>query len=156
MSNSKNPGVLDGDFTSFKHIKTRKVFVIEVEFPEEKGRAVLEYLGMPIGGESKPVAIALLNKEVVQANPEGTRLRTRAVLLCDDFQFQQYCAQSKEFQPIVNPNPIHAKLFIYYVCKIKSRAELATNSDAQSLFAELLSKYEQWKLSKTYEDNLNR
>lgn len=154
---SNDKSVILAEFTHFKHIKTRKVVVLECEISEELFQQAIATLGMPIGGESKPVAIALLAEQSAQKpNPEGIKLRTRAVLLCDDFQFQQYCAQSPDFERIVNPNPIHAKLFIYHACKIKSRAELATNLDAQSLFVELLSKYETWKSSKIYEDNLNR
>lgn len=153
---SSNSGAVKGDYRTNKHIPSRSCYQLIIEVPEESFPEVCRTLGYPKTGENTYVAIALLNKDVTYTNPEGAKLRTRAVLLCDDFQFQQYCAQSPDFERIVNPNPHHAKLFIYHVCKIKSRAELATNLDAQNAFTELLSKYETWKLSKTYEDNLNR
>ncbi len=90
-----NAAAIIGEFTHFKHIKTRKVVVLEVEVPEELFQDVISKLGMPIGGESKPVAVSLLDKQVYNTPPvvgksdiqqtEGEKLRTRAVMLCGDF-----------------------------------------------------------------------
>lgn len=140
-----------GEFTSFKHIKTRKVFVIEVEFPEEKGREVLEYLGMPIGGESKPVAVALLDKSIVtkpeticnKEQSEGDKLRVRAVLLCKQKDFQHFTkGQSRSF--------------ILATCNIKSRADLVHDEMAQVKFKELLRQFDAWKLENRYPDEIGR
>jgi hypothetical protein len=155
--------ILSGDFSSFKHIKTRKVFVIEVEFPEEMGRQVLEVLGMPIGGESKPVAVALLDKSVISKKEateltEGDKLRTRAVLLCKEEKFQSFIISNYlpegSYSSLDNAN--YAKMTILDLCGINSRSELATNLDAQDAFNALLRQFNEWKVSQQYADNLNR
>lgn len=56
--------IVSGDYTTFKHVKTRKVVVLEIEVPEERFQEVISKLGMPIGGESKPVAVALLDTQI--------------------------------------------------------------------------------------------
>lgn len=54
--------VICGDFVNFRRLKTRSVVVLEVEIPEEMFPDMIHKLGMPINGESKPVAVALLNE----------------------------------------------------------------------------------------------
>lgn len=159
--------ILSGDFSSFKHIKTRKVFVIEVEFPEEMGRQVLEVLGMPIGGESKPVAVALLDKSVVSKKEntqqiEGEKLRTRAVLLCKDEQFQYFTtsllndSSRRAYDYLMTKPEDVAKEVLCTRCEISSRSELATNIDAQIRFKKLLADFDAWKVSQQYADNLSK
>lgn len=149
--------IVQGEFCTFRHIKTRKAFVIEIEFPEEQGQEVLKVLGMPIGGESKPVAIALLNKEVLKVSnstdlkTEGEKLRTRAVLLCKDKLFQEYAAILPEYA-----SEYAAIMHLKNECDIESRSELAHNIEAQTKFKELLAKYDTWKLENQYKDNLGR
>lgn len=55
--------VICGEFAHFRHIKTRKVVVLEIEISEELFQDAISKLGMPIGGESKRVAVALLEEE---------------------------------------------------------------------------------------------
>ncbi len=155
MLNNEN-GVLCGDFSSFKHIKTRKVFTIEIEFPEEQGRMVLETLGMPIGGESKPVAIALLDNSKKEVNQkqigtktefsEAEKLRTRAILLCRDNEFLKFI--NSKITSSVNglPSESECAWYIKKQCNIKSRSELAYNIDAQIKFKKLLEEYKDWQL----------
>lgn len=56
--------IIKAEFTHFKHLKTRKVVVLECEIPEELFQEAIMTLGMPIGGQSKPVAIALLDPDI--------------------------------------------------------------------------------------------
>ncbi len=153
--------VISGVYTSFRHIKTRKVVVLEIEIVEERFQEVITKLGMPIGGESKHVAIALLNNpENSYSHPEkseGERLRIRAVMLCEDESF-------KEFATILYGYSIcdkkdmegYAKQVIYLHCDIKSRAELANNIEAQRKFKELDQKFKDWQFEQNHADNLGR
>lgn len=162
--------IVSGEFCTFRHIKTRKAFVIEVEFPEEQGQEVLRVLGMPIGGESKHVAVALLDKSVIskmesannaQSNypekpdsSEGDNLRVRAVMLCKDREFQIFL-ESLDKEIIVF-NESHARKFLLNYCNITSRSSLAINVIAQNLFKNLLERYKDWQFENQYSDNLNR
>jgi len=115
--------VIAGEYVTFKHVKTRKVVVLEVEVPEELFQDVITKLGMPIGGESKPVAVCLLNSKIInkeylpngtdaakelgmdgpitqftvtkrEEKSEGEKLRIRAVMLCKEESFHRFVAQS--------------------------------------------------------------
>lgn len=156
--------IVQGSYTTFKHIKTRKVVVLEVEVAEEYFEEVISKLGMPIGGESKPVAVALLNQSnstpLIRANSpqlkqtESEKFRTRAVMLCKERDFQIFCESLDKNMIVFNES--HARDFICEYCNIKSRSELATNVKAQAKFKELLEKYKDWQFENNYADNLSR
>lgn len=155
--------VICGEFAHFRHIKTRKVVVLEIEISEELFQDAISKLGMPIGGESKPVAIALLDSQIVNKVPvvgssniqqtEGEKLRTRAVMLSKDSEFMAFCDSHKflyyETKGLL-PSEALARAIILAYCDIESRAELATNSIAQIKFKELISKFDEWKLENRY------
>ena len=154
--------VVSGEYVTFKHVKTRKMVILEIEVPEERFQDVINILGMPIGGESKPVAVALLDKSIV-TEPEsncdrvGENIRTRAVLLCKDLSFQAFSSWNTIFSLKAGlADDEVAKNFIYRGCCINSRSELATNIDAQIRFKKLLADFDAWKVSRQYADNFNR
>lgn len=95
--------VVDGEYVTYSHIKTRKTFTITIEFPEEKALEVLNILGAPVAESSNPVAVCLLDKSNIQENPstgitehttkektEGEKLRIRAVMLCKELKFWEF------------------------------------------------------------------
>lgn len=153
MEINNNPSVVSGEFVTFKHVKTRKAFIIEIEFPEEIGQQVLATLGMPIGGESKTVAVALLQHEALPDNnkkAELVRPSQKAALLCKQRAFQEFCVAGTS----ETPSEEHAKQTLYHICKIKSRAELDTGEN--QLFNYFLTGYEKRQLQERYRDNLDR
>lgn len=152
--------IVHGEYITFKHVKTRKVVILEVEVPEELFQDVITKLGMPIGGESKPVAVALLDaghlknsrtlEKAQGEQTEGELLRTKAVLLCKTQLFWHYvkCAWGEEEET--------CRAYILDYCFITSRSELAANIQAQIKFKEILREFDAWKVSQQYADNLNR
>lgn len=162
-----NAAIVQGEYITFKHVKTRKVVILEVEVPEELFQDVITKLGMPIGGESKPVAVALLNKSAQPIDnykvekTEGEKLMTRAVMLCKDNDFAEFCNSQymypHDFDNIVAEGREKLAIdYIYHQCQIESRSELITNEDAQVRFLGLLRQFDAWKVSKRYADNLSR
>lgn len=155
--------VVDGEFVTYSHIKTRKTFSIVIEFPEEQALHVLNTLGSPVGGNSKRVAVCLLNEQ--SANPvirengttEGEKLRIRAVMLCKDSEFHDFVKSQTSLGSTTDPQGYN-RHFICRYCQIKSRSELATNIEAQKKFKELDRKYKEWlnPIENQYADNLNR
>lgn len=155
--------IVQGEFVTYSHLKTRKTFSIVIEFPEEQALHVLNTLGSPIGGNSKPVAVALLNSEIdrVSYSPgetreqtQGEKLRTRAVLLCKDRDFQIFLESFDRNIIIFNENA--ARTFLIDYCNISSRSELTIKIEAQNKFKELLEKYKDWQVEQQYADNLER
>lgn len=141
--------VIQGEYITFKHVKTRKVVVLEIEIPEEAFQDVISKLGMPIGGESKPVAVALLGESVpkIKIQTKGEKLRTKSVILCNDNLFKEWCEYYCKDEP---------RAAILSWCGVTSRAEIATFATAQDLFEQMLEKFDTWKFANQYSDNLSK
>lgn len=158
--------IISGEYTSFKHIKTRKCVTLEIEIPEENFQDVIAKLGMPIGGESKPVAVCLLRNEtdnkppvVAESTPqeksEGDKLRVRAIMLCKEKDFQRYCGEMF----FCDEDEASAKMFLCHYSNIESRSELTFNKEAQDSFKKLDTLYKEWlkpSVDEQYADNLRR
>ena len=160
--------IIAGEYVTFKHVKTRKVVVLEVEVPEEHFQDVIAKLGMPIGGESKPVAVCLLQEprynknsnattKIATEKSEGEKLLQRACILCGEYDFHHFLGLRME-----NVNLRREELatkHIYMVCNISSRKELVTNKEAQETFRELDRAYIEWgkpSVDEQYQDNLTK
>lgn len=166
--------IIAGEYVTFKHVKTRKVVVLEVEVPEELFQDVIAKLGMPIGGESKPVAVCLLNcdnknhnvteeitpvvkESLTTEKSEGDKLRERACILCKERHFQIFCEYLDK--DIIVANEDAARDFMLVYCKIKSRKELVTDTAAQLRFDNLIFNYMEWlkpSIDEQYPDNLSQ
>lgn len=85
---------------------------------------------------------------------EGEKLRTRAVMLCKEREFQIFLESLDKNMVVFNES--HARDFICEYCHIKSRSELSTNIEAQRELKELLEMYRDWQTENQYADNLNR
>lgn len=140
-----------GTYANLRPIKSRKVWVLEIEVPEEEITNTTNILGFPNQSESKWVGVALLNKEVMK--PKDMSLVTRAVMLCKNGYFHNFLAEA---HGIEERNESSAVLALYSLCGMSSRSELASNDDAQSNFKELLERYEQWKTEKNYGEYLEQ
>lgn len=156
--------VILGEYVTFKHVKTRKVVVLEVEVPEEYFQDVITKLGMPIGGESKPVAVALLNDPTVKENltvaptiekTEGERIRERACILCKEEKFHEYVESTGFLYAGINEVCVQ---YIYMQCNIASRSDLTRDKTAQALFKRLDARYKAWlnPVDEQYTDNIKR
>ena len=82
---------------------------------------------------------AALLDDLRTGKTEGERLRTRAVLLCKDRQFQEWLEAGDLWQPDVRED--YSKQILYQKCGIASRSELATNKAAQEKFLALERQY---------------
>ncbi len=151
--------VVSGEYVTFKHVKTRKVVILEIEIPEEGFQDVISKLGMPIGGDSRPVAVALLNKEIItdigipiSAEPMDRGVCIRAIMLCKDMSFWKFCYK-KSF---CTENEAGAEAYLKDFCRIKSRSELSTNEYARRRFCELDHAYKNWLFEQRHADSLER
>lgn len=145
-----------GEYTSFKHVKTRKAVVLEIEIPEEAFQNAIAVLGMPVGGKSHPVAIALLDSEVMKEKTKRTfnelPLPQQAVLMCKDMRFWSYI-NSCGFHC---SNEEQARGFLCEECKVSSRAQIVANSYASVVFGNMKEDFSAWKTENDYKDNLER
>jgi hypothetical protein len=137
--------VVAGEYVTFKHVKTRKCVVLEVEVPEEEFEAVIEKLGMPVGGNSKPVAIALLDESKVTKAPKvenDNKMVTRAVMLCKETAFQRFAVECGGIGDELSED--NAADYIKYYCDVNSRSELKDDIDAQRKFVGMVEGYKYW------------
>lgn len=156
--------VVQGEYVTYSHIKTRKTFSITVEFPEEQALQVLNTLGAPVGGWSKPVAVCLLDKTVTEKTvsnstpleSEGDKVRVRAVILCKEESFARFLDATS--YNLAEFNEQAAKECLIDYCGIFSRSELTTNPEAQKKLKELDRQYKEWlnPVDEQYKDNLER
>jgi hypothetical protein len=98
--------------------------------------------GQPAPSEpTKAEAVARAIHDAVglpRARPtDGERIRTRAVMLCKDENFQEWAAQILNS----NQNEDVAIFLVRSTCGIRSRAELATDPIAQQKFLDLEAQY---------------
>lgn len=159
---------IKGDYRTHKHIPSRSCYQLIIEVSEEEFPKVCDTLGYPRTGENTYVGIALLDKQIYHKPPvagksdiqqtEGEKLRTRAGILCGDRQFQEFASGNiaREFGTITTDMRQQALDIIYGFCEIESRTELVDNIDAQHNFKMLLKKFDAWKVSQQYADNLSR
>ena len=132
---------IHADFEDVKRVKTRKVWQLIFEVPEERYDAAIEALGgSPQSGASRPVAIALLKPESVsettaeQTRPKGGPICKRAVLLCKNPEFRLWWMG---FSGLRNDAERLTKERMYQVFGITSRAELDHNEEAADNFEQI-------------------
>lgn len=154
---------IKAEYKTIKHIRGRSCYQIICEIPEENVGNLFETLGYPTTGESKWVGIARLNvPEKIGANSpqlktEGEKLRTNAVMLCKDAQFQEFARNC-----LTHPDGIYglneqgARAAIVDYCGITSRSELATNVGAQEKLKELIAKFNDWLFLQQHKENIER
>ena len=144
---------IKGTYSGLKQIKTRKVWVLEIEVPEEAAHTVTDLLGFPSHAKEKWVAVAKLNQAVIEERREPyMELVKKAVMLCKNAYFQEFLSQVHGAEQ----NESSAILTLYKLCGIKSRSELKCNAEAKKEFDNLMDYYQQWKVNQEYEDNLAR
>jgi hypothetical protein len=159
--------VIQGEYAGLKPVKTRKVWVLEIEIPEEKIKHVTDIMGFPNQSENQWVGVALLDKSVIEKTvsnstglekTEGEKMVTQAVMMCKDKMFQEFCSGdiSLEFGACSGDAEYQAQSIIYNCCEINSRSELKEDICAQIRFKELVEQFKDWKFENNYEDNLSR
>jgi hypothetical protein len=148
---------LNASFADFKIVKTRGVAQLVFEVDLAQADAALALLGgVPRPEQERWVSIAPVAdgaRVVVTPGPEqppvlakagrpapsdGERIRTRAVLLCKDEQFQRWVWERMNYG---TKSEEDARGCILDYCRIGSRSLLATVPVAQQRFLDLEAQY---------------
>lgn len=164
------PRVIRADYSNWRPVAGRKVLQLILEVPIEQTADVMEKLGFPLPGESKWVAVALLDKngpvaEPVDAadlksadesrvgsNPTGAHHKDRkpfsslplsqqAAIRCQDADFQIY---------LQRPNADETADEVRLICDVDSRSKLVLNSDAGARWLRLEAQYQQYLTTQRY------
>jgi len=108
-------------------------------------------MGTPYGLAMVKIDYDNPDKPVAEKS-EGEKIRTRAVMLCKDSDFQSF-SSAVYFN---DKDESGAQETIKTTCYINSRSELTTNENAQERFLSLVEDFKAWQLENSYADNLNR
>jgi hypothetical protein len=126
---------IKGDYTTHKHIPSRKVYQLIIEIPEEEFPNACSILGYPSTSESTSVGIALLNKEKIE-KPKRDNLLQAAAMICKEKQFHEYLGVDDEHE---------ARRILCEGCGIEQRRDLKDNEEARRKFKVLLGEYSEYK-----------
>jgi len=92
--------------------------------------------------------------KITPEKSDGEKMRQRACILCKDAEFQ--CFLVRVYFCSGQCSEAAAKATLCNICNIESRSELTANRDAQMKFIELMDKFDTWKFTKKYSDQLER
>lgn len=98
--------------------------------------------------------MALVKMEEVEE--QKPPLSTRAVMMCKDEQFQEFCQEISMVKGCDKFGEDETKNIICNYCLISSRSKLNTDHEAADKFLSLCNRFDQWKLEKRYSDNLSQ
>jgi hypothetical protein len=161
---------IKGVYANLRPVRTRKVWVMEIEIPEEEIKNATDVMGFPNQSESQWVGVALIKDPepvAIEIKPgehifptyerdeEGAKLRTRAVMLCKDEEFQNF-VMTLQVPGVIMACEAAAKLAVLEKCEINSRSEFTHNPEAQEKFKQLVNKFQDWKFENNYSHNLER
>jgi hypothetical protein len=140
--------VAQGTFADFKLVKTRSAAQLVIEIPIEMADATLLALGgCPKPGMEINVAIARIELGASQASAAPQKAAEKrawseltpveqAGIMCANPSFQKY-AKAK--------NETEAADYLRFEISVKSRRELAFNTDAQKRFKDLQTRFYDWQ-----------
>ena len=148
------PAAFQGAYSDLRFIKTRSVAAITVEIPIEQAGAFVAAFGAPTPGAEVPVAIARLVPEkpaddAPEPAPKERRkfsalpYPTQAAMRCNEEAFRRFLAERNPCDVLIFGQETAADE-VRSICGVKSRADLATESNAGLRWARLNRDYEAW------------
>lgn len=175
------PRVIRADFANWRPVAGRKVLQLILEVPIEQTADVMEKLGFPLPGESKWVAVALLDEngpvaELVDAadlksadesrvgsNPTGAHHKERkpfaslplsqqAAIRCGDPDFRKFLARNDK--QILMYDADMAADEVRHQCGVTTRGALndVNNASARAQWTALDAQYQSWRTDLHYLD----
>lgn len=134
--------VMQGAYSDFKVIKSRKVIQMVVEFPIESSASFVEMFGIPQPHEEQWVAVALMNKTAVTRNETAMKAIQDAGILCKSSSFGKWLRDERGMTE-VNPEDSNSiAQSLRAILGIRSRSELQTDSEALKVWHALKSSYD--------------
>lgn len=131
------PAAISGEFTTIKHVPSRKVYQLVIEVAEEAAQHAFDTLGMP--GHGGHVALARLVKDA-RIKPEHVKERQpftdmpyskQAALRCQEPQFETFLAETGRLRPPAD-NPDRVAEAVRELCGVSSRADIGKGPSDRS------------------------
>lgn len=143
------PAAISGEFTTIKHVPSRKVYQLVIEVAEEAAQHAFDTLGMP--GHGGHIALARL-----VAKPEAPKERTpftelplaqQAAMRCQEPGFRSFLRERGDVG-LISSNivtDVDAARFVRIHCKVTSRSEIIDGTDAADRWRSLDAEYYAWQ-----------
>ncbi len=139
--------IIQGTYSDFKTVKSRKVLQIIVEVPIENMQQALNVLGAPNPHAETHVAIAPLKPEATEGKPtvveskQPAPLAQKIAILCQEQMFIKFLNERVDWVS----NKETAAECIRRCCKVKSRSEIEANQEATAKWESIYSQFQAWK-----------
>ncbi len=137
--------LIQGTFSDFKTVKTRKVLQVIIEVPLEKTSDVIKILGSPQPHAETPVAIARLKvdpgKQQKQQETQNFSVPQRVAITCGEGLFHKFLHE----KGLNIPSPDHAAQHVRNVCGVTSRKDIQPGTIAFRKWDKLYGEYLAWK-----------
>lgn len=138
------PAAISGEFTTIKHVPSRKVYQLVIEVAEEAAQHAFDTLGMP--GHGGHIALARLVEKITPENrhaefPKGERppftekpYATQAALRCQEPSFQMFLIETGRMPECrVGAEGVdNAADTVRLLCNVKSRADIGKGPNDRS------------------------
>lgn len=141
---------ISGEFTTIKHVPSRKVYQLVVEIAEEAAQQAFEALGMP--GNGGHVALARLHSPAEPiAKPEAPKERRpfselpysqQAAMRCQEPDLWGFF-RNRGFSSCINAD--HAAHAVRMACAVGSRSDIVKGTPAGDLWEILEAEYYAWQ-----------
>lgn len=143
------PAAISGEFTTIKHVPSRKVYQLVIEVAEEAAQHAFDTLGMP--GHGGHIALARLVEDA-RVKPEHAKDRTpfiklplaqQAAVRCNEPEFRAFLRGYGDVG-LISSNIVtdtDAARFVRIHCKVGSRAEIVEGTEAGDRWKALEAEY---------------
>lgn len=156
-----NLPAISGEFSTFKHVATRKVYQLIIEIPSEAAQTMFATLGTPGGSEQITVGIARIDPKAVAvpiAKPEAPKERRaftdlpysqQAAMRCNEPGFWKYCEESSPgacetlAKRGLSQTQIAADLVRSW-CRVESRAQIIKGQQSGDNWESLEAAFYAW------------
>lgn len=166
----QKPAAIAAQLVDVRNVGMHKVVKLTVHVPEEQAGLVFEAFGWPTTSNPVPVALARLQESGGSrapargaghatspegtsdpASPRSTRPKQswhdmspaqQAGVLCNDLAFQRFLF---EHCHVTKAGADEAAGAIRYICNVKSRSDIASDSYAQERWRSLVADYRVWQ-----------
>lgn len=127
------PAAISGEFTTIKHVPSRKVYQLVIEVAEEAAQHAFDTLGMP--GHGGHIALARL-----VAKPEAPKERTpftnlplarQAAMRCQEPEFERFLAETGRISEL-DQNQDRVAIAVRRLCGVTSRSDIGKGPSDRS------------------------
>ena len=141
INDGKKRAVIEGTYSDFKLVKTRKVVQMVIEVPVEQSHLITESFGIPQPHEEIYVVVARVRSEIKEIEIIAKAIQ-QAGILGQSSDFGEWLSYNYSDLQIDPYNLSTVQQAIRTICGIKSRADMRTDFQGLAKWQEL---YKKWK-----------